>query len=175
MHRLLFLGALLFPGAALADSGCPILFYPGTPIGQTARICSTEGGLLVRQGERWECRDKWRGLLVFAFELAPKWPKVVNMVSFYPQSTGKMTITLNGLLDATTKCLGFEPEVLVMDPKGDSNGLVFRWGLKNGLSATVQELNRLQNSLLLEIVPTALVNTGRSVETGPLPKIGEVK
>lgn len=163
MRRIVFLLVLTLPGLAKADSGCPILFQLGAPIAEVARACSTEGGLLVRQGQRWSCLNKeWRAATIFTFELTSKLE--VRTAAFYPEvadHSAARSLTLNSLLDSITDCLRFEPEVLVVDPPRDAgaSGLVFRWDLKNGTSVTAQELNLPYHSLLVELSPTTPVES----------------
>ena len=158
MHRLVFLLALMLPGTASAASGCPILFQPGASIRDVVRACSAEGGLLIRDKDRWECRDKWRSVALFMFDLSSSIPKVVTKVSFFPQAMyqkpGWDSSTLHTLINSVTRCLGFDPDTFVLDPiREGANGLIFRWALKNGAIVTVQELNRMRFSLLLEVAP----------------------
>jgi hypothetical protein len=158
MHRAILLLVLMFPGLARADPGCPILFKLGSPILVVARACSQQGGLLVRQDQRWFCRDReLRAATIFSFELERG---TIKTVDFYPQAgirspdSGNSAWTLNGLLDAVSGCLLFEPEVLVVNPPDAGfNGLLFRWVLENGSTVTVQELNRSFHPLLIEVAP----------------------
>lgn len=157
LRRLLVVLVLMAPGLALADStGCPILFQPGIGIGQAARHCSAEGGLLVRQGAKWACLDKqWRTSTIFAFEVLPQFPKILGTVYFYPQShSTDHAATLNHVLDELTECTGSEPAVLVVEPHGASSGLLFRWTLKDGTQITAQELNRTYDTIMVEVTPT---------------------